>query len=192
MPPALIYVVVGAGAALENIFPPVPADTFVLLGAFLSGTGRASATFVFLVTWLPNVASAIAVYLLARRHGQRVFTTRVGKRLLKPRQLETIARFYARWGTPAIFFSRFLPGFRAIVPVFAGISRVPPVRVALPMAVASAIWYGTLVVLGGVAGRNWAAILELFARTSAWLVGVAAILMVLVAAWWWRTRHEHD
>ena len=36
LPPALIYIAIGVGAAVENIVPPVPADTFVLLGAFLA------------------------------------------------------------------------------------------------------------------------------------------------------------
>jgi len=188
--PALIYVVVGAGAAIENVIPPIPADTFVLLGAFLSGTGRASAGLVFLSTWVANVAAAIGVYRLARRHGRRVFTTRVGRRLLKPRQLETISRFYGRWGTAAILVSRFLPGFRAIVPVFAGVSGVGTMRVAVPMAIASAVWYGALVLLGGAAGRNWSAIVALFARASAWLLVIAAVLMILVVVWWWHTRRE--
>ena len=32
IPPGLIYLLLGAGAAIENLFPPVPSDTFVLLG----------------------------------------------------------------------------------------------------------------------------------------------------------------
>jgi len=116
--------------------------------------------------------------------------TRAGRRLLKPRQLETISRFYGRWGTAAILVSRFLPGFRAIVPVFAGVSGVSTVRVAVPMAIASAVWYGALILLGSAAGRNWSAIVTLFGRASAWLLAIAAVLMMLVAAWWWRTRHD--
>ncbi|MCI0434734.1 MAG: DedA family protein [Gemmatimonadetes bacterium] len=172
------------------MIPPVPADTFVLLGAFLSGTGRASARAVFLVTWLANVASALAVYGLARRHGRHVFATRTGRRLLKPRQLERIARFYERWGVAAILVSRFLPAFRAIVPVFAGVTGVTIGRVAVPMAIASAAWYGALVLLGSAAGRNWDAIQVVFGRASAWLVGIAIVLIVLVAVWWIRTHRE--
>ena len=42
LPPLLIYAFIGVGAAIENFIPPVPADTFVLLGAFLSAGGRAN------------------------------------------------------------------------------------------------------------------------------------------------------
>ena len=46
---------IGAGAGIENIIPPVPADTFVLLGAFLSVSGRADPVIVFVATWVCNV-----------------------------------------------------------------------------------------------------------------------------------------
>jgi hypothetical protein len=38
-------------AALENIIPPVPADTAVALGAFLAGRGTLNAWAVFGITW---------------------------------------------------------------------------------------------------------------------------------------------
>lgn len=168
--------------------PPVPADTFVLLGAFLSGSGWIDPWVVFLVTWIPNVLSALLVYALARRYGQGFFNSRIGRRLLQPQQLEDVGRFYDRWGTPAIFVSRFLPAFRAVVPVFAGVAHVSFPRVFLPVTVASAIWYGTLVVMGAVLGRNWSTIVETFTRMSGVLGWSATICMVLVVAWWIRTR----
>jgi membrane protein DedA with SNARE-associated domain len=191
LPPVLIYVTIGAGAAVENVIPPVPADTFVLLGAFLAESGRAEPLFVFLVTWVSNVVSAVVVYRLAYRYGRGFFTTRAGHWLLRPKQLETIGIFYQRWGTPAIFMSRFLPAFRALVPVFAGVTHVPLLRVLPPLAVASALWYGTLVYLGALASRNWNAIMTFFAQFSTGLLALASVLIVFVAAWWVRSRREH-
>ncbi|MEX0907462.1 MAG: DedA family protein [Gemmatimonadota bacterium] len=189
LPPALIYLTIGIGAAIENVVPPVPADTFVLLGAFLAESGRADPRLVFLFTWLANVGSAIGVYLLAYRYGAPAFSTPIGHWLLKPRQIAQIGTFYGRWGTPAIFVSRFLPAFRALVPVFAGVTRVPLRRIILPLAIASAIWYGALVYLGALAGRNWAAIMAFFGRASTGLLLVAGVLVLLVIAWWLRSRH---
>jgi membrane protein DedA with SNARE-associated domain len=192
LPAWLIYLVIGLGAAVENFIPPVPADTFVLLGAFLTARGKADPIVVFLVTWVFNVGAAIAVYLLARKWGPRFFQTRAGHWLLHPKQLEQIGRFYERWGTPAILVSRFLPMFRAAVPVFAGVSHVPMRRVVIPMAIASACWYGTLVYIGAAAGRSWDEIMAFFDRFSALLVAVAGILLVAFLIWWWRTRRMHS
>jgi membrane protein DedA with SNARE-associated domain len=190
LPPVLIYLVIGLGAAIENVVPPVPADTFVLLGAFLAEAGRADPLVIFLATWVANVSSAVGMYYLALRFGEPFFTTRIGHLLLQPRQLEQVGMFYGRWGTPAIFVSRFLPAFRALVPVFAGVTRVPLRRVLLPLAAASALWYGMLVWLGAMAGRNWDAIVAFFGRASGVLLAVALVLVALVAAWWWRSRER--
>jgi membrane protein DedA with SNARE-associated domain len=192
LPPVLIYTVIGAGAAVENIIPPVPADTFVLLGAFLAESSGATPFLIFLVTWIANVGSAVAVYFVAYRYGQSFFATNVGHWLLQPRQLQQIGGFYARWGMPAIFVSRFLPAFRALVPVFAGVTRVPLRRVLLPMAVASGLWYGALVYLGAMAGRNWEAIAAFVSRVSGVLLLVALLLVAGLGWWWWRTRHRES
>jgi membrane protein DedA with SNARE-associated domain len=188
MPPALLYLVIAVGAALENVIPPIPADTAVLLGAVLAAAGRASPRLVFFWTWSANVAGLVFVYVLARRYGHRFFGTAAGRRLLHPAQLEQIARFYARWGWPAIFVSRFLPGLRGVVPVFAGVSHVPAWQVIAPAAMASAIWYGFLVHVGAATGRNLDAILEIVQRTGAVLLIIAVLLMAGIVYWWWRSR----
>jgi membrane protein DedA with SNARE-associated domain len=190
LPPLLIYLVIGVGAAVENIIPPIPADTFVLLGGFLAESGRAKVPIVFVTTWIANVLSAVGVYFLAHRFGQSFFRTRVGHFLLQPKQLEQVGVFYHRWGIPAVFVSRFLPAFRAVVPVFAGVTHVPLWRVLPPLAAASAIWYGLLVVLGVLASRNWDAIVAFFARFSTVLLIIASVGIVLVALWWWRSRER--
>jgi membrane protein DedA with SNARE-associated domain len=170
------------------VIPPVPADTFVLIGAFLSAAGRANPWMVFLVTWACNVASALGVYTVARHFGPTFFDTRAGRALLNPRQMDQIGRFYDRWGTAAVFGSRFLPAFRAMVPVFAGVTGVRLWRVAIPLSLASGLWYGALVYLGAAAGRNWQAITETFQQASGILLAVAGVLVIGFIAWWWRTR----
>jgi membrane protein DedA with SNARE-associated domain len=186
--PYWLYGVIAAGAAAENVFPPIPADTFVLLGAMLAAAGRANPQTVLLWTLLANVGGAAVIYWLAGRYGHRFFATPLGHWLLHPDQIEQLARFYARWGWPAIFVSRFLPGLRAIVPVFAGVSRVKARNVLFPVALASAIWYGMLVYLGAAAGRNWETIVAFLDRVGLMLLGVTLVLGALIAWWWWRSR----
>jgi membrane protein DedA with SNARE-associated domain len=190
LPALLIYLIIGAGAAIENVIPPIPADTFVLLGAFLSAQGQANAWVVFFITWGCNVGAAIGVYLLARKYGDRFFETKVGRFLINKKQMDQIGRFYDRWGMVAIFFSRFLPAFRAMVPVFAGVTDKPAIRVLPPLALASGLWYGLLVYLGSTAGDNFDRIMAFFDRASTWLLVVAAILGAAFVFWWIRSRRE--
>lgn len=188
--PHWIYLVVGAGAAIENVFPPIPADTFVVLGAFLSAEGRATGLGVFAVTWTTNTATALMTYALARRWGRAFLGTRLGRWLLRPRQLDRLAALYDGHGAKIIFFSRFLPAFRVLVPVFAGISHLAFWRTAVPVALASALWYGVLVYVGVVFGRNWRVILEAVGNVNTVLLVIAGTFAVGLTVIWWRTRHH--
>jgi membrane protein DedA with SNARE-associated domain len=164
----------------------------VLLGAFVSAEGKASPWAVFAVTWLCNVGAAIGVYYIARRYGERFFNTRVGKFLLNEKQMQQIGRFYDKWGMVAIFFSRFLPAFRAMVPVFAGVTRKPAIKVIPPLALASALWYGALVYVGARAGRSFDEIVAFFDRASNYLLIAAAVLGAAFLFWWFRSRRDRE
>ena len=188
LPELLVYVVVGLFAAVENIFPPVPADVVALFGGFLAGNGAASPWIVFLVVWLANVAGALLVYWIGRRYGERFFSTRVGRLILQPHQLQKLDAFYRRRGTIVIFVSRFLPMFRAVVPAFAGMSGISLGKAAVPVLVASGLWYGLVVYVGATAGENWEAIRAGLESLGRWIYLVALVLLAGVVWAWWRSR----
>ena len=166
----------------------MPADTFILLGGFIAARGPADVPVVFLVTWLANATGALLVYRAGYRFGPSLFETGPGRRLLQPEQLRRLRRFYRRWGTLAIFIARFFPGLRAVVPAFAGVSQLSFLTVALPVVVASAIWYGTLVWLGAMAGENLEAMVEWFGVTNRILLVIVTVIVVIVSVVWIRTR----
>ncbi|HKJ03934.1 MAG TPA: DedA family protein [Longimicrobiales bacterium] len=190
VPNPLVYLALGAGAAMENVVPAIPADTFVVLGGFLAAVGDLHARWVFVSTWVGNVASAMVMVWVGRTHGSTFFEVGWGRRILNTHQMKRMTAFYARFGRLAIFLSRFLPGLRAVVPVFAGITRQPLVPVAVPLALASAIWYGALVWAGTVAGHNLDRVLAVLGRVSGWLLIPAVLAGGAALVWWWRTRHH--
>ncbi len=175
-------------AAVENVVPPVPSDAAVALGAFLSHRGITTPILVFLVTWISNLSGAALVYLAARRYGHRLFATGTGRRLLAPRALAVIEREYLRFGVVGIFISRFLPGIRAVVPPFAGLIRLGAVRTFLPMAVASAIWYGGITLIGSLIGAQWERILGLLEGVNRTMGIVTVLLLAGAAVWYWASR----
>ena len=192
LPEALVYVVIGVMAGLENIIPPVPADVVALTGGFLAGRGITDPYLSFLVVWLSNVGTALLTYWVGRRYGSSFFSGRLGRMVLQPRQMFRLSQLYAKHGGKVIFFSRYLPGFRAVVPVFAGTAQMSFLRAAFPIALASGLWYGLIVYLGATAGRNWAQIRAAVESSGRWL-GIAAAILFLVLAWyWWKTRGEEE
>ena len=190
--PPLVYAVLGVGAALENLIPPIPADTFVVLGGVMAGRGEADARLVFLTTWLANVGTALLVYGVGLRYGETFFRNGRGRFLLSSGQLARMQRFYDRFGVAAILFTRFLPGLRSVVPVFAGVTRQSWPRVAIPVGLASAVWYGGLVWLGTATGRRLDEMARWLDDANRTLLVVAVVLIAALLGWWWRTRTTDD
>jgi membrane protein DedA with SNARE-associated domain len=161
-------------AALENVFPLVPADSTVALGAFLAGRGTLHAGAVFGVTWSANVAGGAAVYWLARRFGRDFFTRPAGRRLLPAPVLAHIEAQYRRHGAFGIFLSRLLPVWRAVVPPFAGIAGLSAPRALIPLALASGLWYGALTISVAALGTNLDAVVSLVSQGNQ-VLGVVAL-----------------
>jgi membrane protein DedA with SNARE-associated domain/uncharacterized tellurite resistance protein B-like protein len=188
LPPTAVYVVLAVLAFVENLLPVVPADVAVALGAFLSQRGTTAPLPVFLVVWIANVGGAVAVYFAARRLGRPFFATPLGRRLVSPGGVARLEREYLRFGVAGIFFARFLPGIRAVVPPFAGIFGLSTWRAMLPMAVASGIWYGGITLLGVYLGGSWEAIVRVLTRLNQVLAVVAGFAILAVVAILLRNR----
>jgi membrane protein DedA with SNARE-associated domain len=182
LPSVPSYLVLMALAATENVFPPVPADVAVALGAFLAHRGEILAPVLGVLCWLANTLSAAGVYFAARRHGP-AFREGWGRRLVPSEAMTAIEEAYRKHGTLGIFLTRFLPGVRAAVLPFAGIAGVPPLRALVPAASASALWYLFLVEAGVLLGDNWAAVRALVESVNRGLAALAALFALLSFLW---------
>lgn len=178
LPTLPTYAILMALSALENVFPPVPADVAVALGAFLAQRGEVAAPLLGLACWLANTASAAGMYFLGRVHGEAFFRSGWPRRLLPPEAMRALHEAYERHGVFGVFVSRFLPGVRAAVTPFAGVVKMPPAKALVPAALASGIWYAFLVAVGSALGLSWPAVRSLVDRlsTALGLLGLAAAL----------------
>lgn len=190
LPPAAVYPILAVLAAVENVFPPVPADVAVVLGAFLAREGVTSAPLIGLICWLANTASSAAMYFLARRRGRAFFESGLPRRLMPPSAMKAMEEAYEKRGVLGIFLSRFLPGVRAAVTPFAGVVGMPPLRALVPAASASLIWYAVLVIVGAALGLTWdraRSVVEDATRVLAWIAGVVTIVIVV-----WLVRRARE
>lgn len=188
LPELAVYIVLMALSALENIFPPVPADVAVVLGAFLAQRGLTSAPVLGVVCWLANTTSAAAMYFYARRRGPRFFESGWRRKLMPPEAIAVIQTAYERHGVLGIFLSRFLPGVRAAVTPFAGVVGMSPLRALLPAASASAIWYAVLVGFGSFLGLNWKTARSMVDDANRVLAVISVVVTVAIVVWLWRRR----
>ena len=187
LPSVGVYAVLMVLSALENIFPPVPADVAVVLGAFLAQRGVTSPVLLGVLCWAANTASAAGMYFYARAHGRRFFEGGWPQKLMPPEAILALEQAYARHGMLGIFVSRFLPGVRAAVTPFAGIVGMSPARALIPAAAASAIWYAALIVMGMIVGQSWETAKSLVSDANRAL-GIVALIATLVIVIWLRRR----
>lgn len=190
--PATLYTIIFAAATIENLFPPFPSDVVVAFGSFLAARGAGTAPGVFLATWMGNVIGAMFVFAMGRRYGAERLERRLAGKQAQSREARMRAMF-RRYGMPAVFVSRFVPGVRAVVPVFAGALRLPAARTAVMIAAASGLWYGLITFIAFRVGLDWPHLRALIARysTTAAILG-SAILVVGLAAWFLARRRQRS
>lgn len=188
LPGVALYGVLALVSAVENVFPPFPADTVVAFGGFLAARGERSIMSVFLAVWLGNVAGAMLMYFLGRRYGaDRLIAHMGGGDAARARG--RLQALYGKYGTLAIFISRFLPGVRGFVPPLAGAAHVPAPRTIAVMAVASAVWYGSICYLAYRIGNDWDALRGAVTESGRW-IGIVAIAIAALGAGIWFLRRR--
>lgn len=70
-----------------------------------------------------------------------------------PEPLERGYRFFARWGVASVFIGRFLGPLRAVVPLVAGILKMPQLTFQIANVVSAVIWLPVVVYTGCAIGK---------------------------------------
>ncbi|HEX6573955.1 MAG TPA: DedA family protein [Gemmatimonadaceae bacterium] len=179
LPIGTLYLAIGVISAIENIFPPFPADVVVAFGSFLAARGKASPYTTFFVSWIGNLAGASFMYYVGRRYGSSAFMSRLERWAGKGAEQRLMA-LYGRYGLPALFISRFLPAVRAVVPPFAGAMKLPLLPVALAVGAASAVWFAFITFIAYRAGSNWEALYATIVRSGKIAAISATALVALI------------
>ena len=185
-----------AAAALEYVFPPFPGDTVSLFGTFLAATAGYRVALVYAVLTLGAMAGSLAPYGLGRFLGRSVQRWPAFLRGERTSQLvRRVASQFERRGATYLIVNRFLPAFRGVFFVAAGLARLPVGKVLLYGGISAALWNSLILAIGYAVGRNWEALLEFsrtYARVSIAVVAAAIAAWVFVAAQRRRAaRSEH-
>lgn len=189
LPPSTLLPALALLAAVENIFPPIPADALIALGGFLAARSDASPLPSFFAVLGGNVAGAMIMYAIGRRYGaawtERRFHLKHGAHADAK-----LSSWYAHYGMFALFLGRFIPGVRAIVAPFAGALRTSVLGTLLAITAASGLWYGLVLIVAFRAGDNWEGVLDTLGRLGVTTSLVAGALVVLVVLVVWRRRRK--
>lgn len=184
----------GAGLliALENLFPPLPSEVILPLAGFSASQGNLSLTAALIWTTAGSVAGAIVLYWIGALIGRDRLRRIVARMpLLNLSDVDRTEAWFARHGTKAVFFGRFVPIFRSLISVPAGVERMRFGVFLLYTALGSAIWNTVFVVAGYVLGENWHVIeSSVGVYSKIVLAAVAVAAGVFVIARMRRSRRE--
>lgn len=190
LPPAVLYLILAIVAAAENFVPPIPADVIVAFGSFLAAREHRSPIPTIIAVVTGNVGGALGMFALGRRFGAEWIRRRL--RVMGDQAEQRVLQWYHRFGLPALFLSRFLPGVRAVVPPLAGAMRIPAPGAIAAIAVASTIWYATLAMIAYRLGSEWSRIAAAITEFQTIAAIIAGVIIVLAAAVWGVTRRRRN
>ncbi len=183
LPAPVLYLVIAVAAFAENIFPPLPADTAIALGAFVAARGEGSAFGAWAATMVGNLGGALLMFVLGRKLGASWLQRKLPI-LGGPEGAARVEAAYDKHGLWALSVSRFIPAVRAVVPPLAGALQVGLVRAMVAMSLASAVWYGLVTWLAFSLGSNAEALVEAVGNSQRIAAGVAiAVVVVAIVVW---------
>lgn len=190
LPDPLLYGAIVLAAFAENVFPPLPADTVIALGAFVAARGNGTALGVWSATMIGNISGAMSMYWVGYRFGLPWLSRRIPALVPADASRRFAERFTAQ-GMIAIVISRCLPAVRAVVPPVAGALGVGAVRTGIAMTLASGAWYGLICVLAFGAEANADLLLARISGQQRLFGVIAVVLTALLAGiWWWQRARE--
>jgi membrane protein DedA with SNARE-associated domain len=145
--------------ALENVVPPVPSEVIMGLGGM--AVARDQMALIPLIGWgtLGTTVGNMFWYEIGRRMGVerfRPFVERHSRWLTM--DWDDVARldhFFHRHGHWVIFFFRFMPTFRTVISLPAGMAKMPLWKFLLFTFVGSAIWNTMLAAAGLFLGSRF-------------------------------------
>ena len=114
LPSAVLYLLLGVSAFVENIFPPIPGDTITAFGAFLVGAHRLDFMGVYLSTTLGSLAGFMALFWIGNLLGRKFFIEK-DYRLFSAESILQAEHWFRRYGYFLILLNRFFPGIRSII-----------------------------------------------------------------------------
>ncbi|GFG69166.1 DedA family protein [Mycolicibacter senuensis] len=183
IPPVLVYLLVGGVIGLESLGIPLPGEVMLVGAALLSSrpelaidpAGVAAAAITGAV-----IGDSIG-YSIGRRFGMPLFD-RLGRRFpnhFGPGHIAYAEHLFARWGTSAVFFGRFVALLRILAGPLAGALKMRYSHFLVANVTGAICWAGgttALVYYAGVAAEHWLSRFSWVALLLAVLAGVIGTL----------------
>lgn len=175
--PIWIYILLFSFAYVENLFPPSPSDIVIVIGGSLIGTGYLSFLPALVFSTGGSTAGFLTAFAIGWQFDKRLIHS--GKiKFINVQSVEKVENAFRKWGYYLIVANRFLPGTRAVISFFGGMSRLDIHRTVFLSTVSSLLWNIVLLYLGMEFGRNVALVDSYLNTYSNIVIAVTAIVIL--------------
>jgi membrane-associated protein len=163
----------------------LPGEIAVVVGGFLASRGHLSLPLLIIIVVVAAVAGPFVGYEIGRRMGDRLLRVRPLRRVQGG--LDRATAVLRRRGGAAVLAGRFVAVARALMPAAAGAARVRYRTFTVYNVLGGLIWGTGYCLVGYLAGSAYAVVASRIGTGFA--IAIAAIVVLLVAAWAYR-RHR--
>jgi len=163
----------------ESACIPIPSETTFLFAGFNVSEGKYSLAAVVAVGTFANLVGSWIAYAvgyfgrvdLLEKHGAKLH--------IKPSHLQWADRWFERYGSATVFFTRMLPIIRTFISLPAGVARMPFWRFTILTTLGCIPWIFMLTFIGMKVGERW----EQWKDSLHYVDYAVAALIVLGGLW---------
>lgn len=175
--------------AIESACMPLPSELVMPFAGYLVSQGQMNLYLAATAGALGCNLGSVVAYEAGRRGG-RPLAERYGRYLLiGPGELDAADRFFARFGSAAVFVGRLLPVIRTFIAFPAGVARMPLVPFHLYTFAGSWPFCFALTWLGMTLGKAWHSDPRIKAAFHSADAVIGAVLIVAVGLFVWHKVH---
>lgn len=176
--PVYFIGLVFVGYFVENLFPPLPGDTLLVLAAYVFGLHHEEIWCLWL--YLGSVAGAVSGFMLmvwlGKRYGRDFFIEKNYKYASR-RFFEKVDEAFQRHGWNVILWNRLFFGLRPVIGLAAGITKLRKSLILLLLTLSALIFNTLFMLLGYLLGNNWELISGILQKYTIVTV-IAAVLLL--------------
>jgi membrane protein DedA with SNARE-associated domain len=171
----------------ESACIPIPSEATMLFAGFNVSEGKYSLIAAVAVGSVANLVGSWIAYAVGY-YGRLELLERHKVFHVKPSHLAQAERWFERYGSWAVFFSRMLPVVRTFISLPAGVARMPFWRFSALTLAGCVPWILMLTLVGKAARDNWG---DWKNRLHYVDYAIAALIVLGIAylvVRWWRNR----
>jgi len=175
--PIWIYLTLFFFAFVENVFPPSPSDVVIVVGGSLVGTGAISFIIALTFASLGSILGFMLMFYIGSTVDKKVIQSGRFK-FIPINTIDKVETWFRKYGYFVIVANRFMPGTRAVISFFAGISNLEPKKTIILCFVSALVWNAVMLYLGFIFGDNVEKVDQYLTTYSNIVIAVTAIVIL--------------